>query len=275
MDRAWRIGMAGAAAIAVFFFTFWIGGALLSIVGLPDWVIVGVAPVAALVVGRFAYRGGDGFVREVAMGAVVVGTIGFVAGFFGPMILAPGANQGPLLGLFITGPLGVIAGAVGGAVRWTMRHAAATREVRARRAHPSSEIGRDATTAVLSVHARWLAFETDGAPARVVDLCADDVVWRPPGEVPVEGKAAVRAWLAAQPLSVVERVEIDNLRVDVEGETAVKQADFTTHVRCPPGAAPQVVQGAHVWTLRRTATDVWLVTDVAWTVAGDALPDPR
>ena len=38
-------------------------------------------------------------------GALVVGGIGFVGGFFGPMIFAPEANQGPLLGLFITGPL--------------------------------------------------------------------------------------------------------------------------------------------------------------------------
>jgi len=29
-----------------------------------------------------------------------------------------GANQGPLLGIFITGPLGVVAGAVGGAAWW-------------------------------------------------------------------------------------------------------------------------------------------------------------
>ena len=37
------------------------------------------------------------------------------------MILAPGANQGPLLGLFITGPLGFVAGAVGGGIYWHMR----------------------------------------------------------------------------------------------------------------------------------------------------------
>ncbi len=41
---------------------------------------------------------------------VVVGFAGFVLGFFGPMVLAPGANQGPLLGIFITGPLGFLAG---------------------------------------------------------------------------------------------------------------------------------------------------------------------
>lgn len=43
---------------------------------------------------------------------VIIGGFGFAAGFFGPMIFAPGANQGPLVGIFITGPLGAIAGGV-------------------------------------------------------------------------------------------------------------------------------------------------------------------
>jgi hypothetical protein len=50
---------------------------------------------------------------------VVVGFIGFAGGFFGPLILTPEANQGPLLGIFITGPLGAAAGAIIGAlVSW-------------------------------------------------------------------------------------------------------------------------------------------------------------
>jgi len=47
---------------------------------------------------------------RVFMHAVVVGAIGFAAGFFGPIIFAPEANQGPLLGIFITGPLGFVFG---------------------------------------------------------------------------------------------------------------------------------------------------------------------
>jgi len=47
-----------------------------------------------------------------------LGIAGFVAGFVGPMIFAPDANQGPLLGLFITGPGGFVAGGLIGAVAW-------------------------------------------------------------------------------------------------------------------------------------------------------------
>jgi hypothetical protein len=50
----------------------------------------------------------------VTKGALIVGVIGFCGGFFGPMIFAPGANQGPMLGIFITGPLGLVVGGIGG-----------------------------------------------------------------------------------------------------------------------------------------------------------------
>jgi MFS family permease len=52
--------------------------------------------------------------RGAVLGAGWCGTIGFVGGFFGPMLFAPDANQGPMLGLFITGPGGVVFGALAG-----------------------------------------------------------------------------------------------------------------------------------------------------------------
>ena len=48
--------------------------------------------------------------------AVICGAVGFSIGFFGPMIFAPDANQGPLLGIFITGPLGTVIGAIAGLI---------------------------------------------------------------------------------------------------------------------------------------------------------------
>jgi hypothetical protein len=49
--------------------------------------------------------------------AAFVAIASFSAGFIGPMLFAPGANQGPMLGLFITGPMGVVAGLGGGLLR--------------------------------------------------------------------------------------------------------------------------------------------------------------
>lgn len=45
---------------------------------------------------------------------MICGGIGFVGGFFGPILFTPDANQGPLLGIFITGPLGLVVGAIVG-----------------------------------------------------------------------------------------------------------------------------------------------------------------
>ncbi len=47
---------------------------------------------------------------------LLVGIIGFSLGFFGPIVFVPEANQGPLLGIFITGPLGFAAGIVLGII---------------------------------------------------------------------------------------------------------------------------------------------------------------
>ena len=44
------------------------------------------------------------------LGGLILGGLGFVAGFFGPIIFTPEANQGPLLGIFITGPGGAVLG---------------------------------------------------------------------------------------------------------------------------------------------------------------------
>jgi hypothetical protein len=47
---------------------------------------------------------------------LALGATGFACGYFGPIALAPEANQGPLLGIFVTGPGGVLLGVVLGAV---------------------------------------------------------------------------------------------------------------------------------------------------------------
>ena len=57
-----------------------------------------------------------GWFVHALLGSSILGGIGFIGGFFGPMIFKPEANQGPLLGIFITGPLGAILGGIGGAL---------------------------------------------------------------------------------------------------------------------------------------------------------------
>jgi hypothetical protein len=43
--------------------------------------------------------------------AISLGAVLFLVGFAGPILLTPKSPQGPLLGIFFTGPLGVVIGA--------------------------------------------------------------------------------------------------------------------------------------------------------------------
>ena len=67
-------------------------------------------------VGRGGGARSAALLPSACVGACLIGFAGFAAGFFGPIIFTPEANQGPLLGIFITGPLGAVLGAIGGAV---------------------------------------------------------------------------------------------------------------------------------------------------------------
>ena len=66
---------------------------------------------------------------RVGLWSVALGVTGFVCGFFGPIVLNPSANQGPLLGILITGPGGAVLGAILGALtaRLNLRQAVSRR----------------------------------------------------------------------------------------------------------------------------------------------------
>ena len=116
-----RFGLSFLVGIATFYFVFWVPFSLVSF--LPGWWLLATIGsfAAAIWAARYTWRrtdeASDGGVLALTLGgALVVGGVGFVGGFFGPMIFAPEANQGPLLGLFITGPLGFLLGGAGGFV---------------------------------------------------------------------------------------------------------------------------------------------------------------
>jgi len=121
-----RFGLAFVVGVATYFFVFWVPFSLLSF--LPGHFLLATVGslVAAIWTAKYMWRcteesRDDGLLALTFGGALVVGTIGFVGGFFGPMIFAPEANQGPLLGLFITGPLGFLLGGAGGFVYGLVR----------------------------------------------------------------------------------------------------------------------------------------------------------
>ena len=123
MTVLFRVIVSAIVVVATFYFVYWVPFALLPGV---HWGIAAVISYAsAMAAGWYAWtrttRVAGSLARSVGYWALVVGALGFVGGFFGPMLLAPGANQGPLLGVLITGPLGVVAGAIGGLAHWLIQ----------------------------------------------------------------------------------------------------------------------------------------------------------
>ena len=82
------------------------------------FVFMAVSALIAAACLLFVFAGQRSRARHMlfcaAVGGASLGIFGFIGGFVGPIIFTPDANQGPLLGIFITGPLGFIVGFIGG-----------------------------------------------------------------------------------------------------------------------------------------------------------------
>jgi hypothetical protein len=110
-------------ALAGFGLGFLISFPLTSLgVDVSGWPAIGLGICGAIVGGVVGtlLQGPEGRARTAAWWCAtmttVVGVISFLVGFVGPIILHPDLPQGPLLGFFITGPLGALAGAVLGTI---------------------------------------------------------------------------------------------------------------------------------------------------------------
>jgi len=77
--------------------------------------------LAGWTVWKSVHRNNMGLGLAVLSGALIFGGLGLSVGLLGPIIFASDANQGPLLGIFITGPLGCVVGAIIGYIYWS-RH---------------------------------------------------------------------------------------------------------------------------------------------------------
>lgn len=118
--------------------------------------------------------------------------------------------------------------------------------------------------AIRNLEQRWLAEERAGHGDAVLEHCTDDVVWMPPNEHALRGKAAVRAWLV-EPFVRIEELEVRNVRIEGDGGVAYKVADYQTRYVPDGSMHPVTSAGSHVWVLCRGADRQWRVSFVAWT----------
>jgi hypothetical protein len=130
MKTILRLFLAIITVPVTYYFTFWAFALLLTPFKTQQWmrILVNIVPLlCAIFAGWYVWRKkfesvNFGLISYSLIGAVLLGVVGFSAGFFGPIIFTPEANQGPLLGLFITGPLSFVIGGIAGRIYWKTRH---------------------------------------------------------------------------------------------------------------------------------------------------------
>ncbi len=119
--------------------------------------------------------------------------------------------------------------------------------------------------AIEAVHTQWIAMEKAGNATAVLDYCADDIVWMPPGAAPLRGAQAIRSWLSGPPVPI-EKIELSNLAIAGDGRVAWKTCDFVTVSHAVGAAASTVCRGSHLWILRREDDGEWRLVVVTWTL---------
>jgi hypothetical protein len=124
MKTALRLFAVVIVFLATIFFVFWLPLSLIPL-GEKMWLRNSVSLIVACRAGWYIWNKSASmpgkFMTCILSGAGMVGAIGFILGFWGPIVFTPGANQGPLLGIFITGPLGFLLKGIGGVVYWLIR----------------------------------------------------------------------------------------------------------------------------------------------------------
>lgn len=125
MKTLMRVILTFFTFVASYYFVYWLPLSLIpgvhEIAWLPNIISLSIAIVISVFVWKKTSSASNSLASHIIMGGIIIGAIGFILGFFGPILFMPDANQGPLLGIFITGPLGFLLGLTGGAILWTVK----------------------------------------------------------------------------------------------------------------------------------------------------------
>lgn len=126
MKTAVRIFITFIVVLTVYFFVFWVPFSLIppdyKISFLPNIVALVIAILAGFFVWKKTKKVHHGLATSILLGGIILGAIGFIAGFVGPLIFTPENNLGPLLGIIYTGPIGFIVGLIIGGLYWKFKN---------------------------------------------------------------------------------------------------------------------------------------------------------
>lgn len=128
MTATFRFLLAMVVFACWYLFTYWVPSLLIPALQELGW-FAHVALVAAVTLGWFVWTGSKrlpaALIPRILSGAAVVWGVGFAAAVLsGPFLFPTKPNQGVLLGLLITGPVGALAGGLGVLVVWLRANSA-------------------------------------------------------------------------------------------------------------------------------------------------------
>ncbi|WP_295628797.1 multidrug ABC transporter permease [uncultured Nitrosomonas sp.] len=99
---------------------FFVNTMLTIMTNFPVWVSTTFSLICAILGAWFTWKltsgGKMNTIIAVIGGALILGGLFFTASFLGPMVIAKDTSQGPMIGVFVAAPLGVILGGIGGYV---------------------------------------------------------------------------------------------------------------------------------------------------------------
>ena len=117
-----RIILTSVVLLAGYYFVYWSFLSLIPGIYEVDFLPEILSLLIAIALSIFVWKNTltilNSLLSYVVLGGIFVGLVGFSIGFFGPIIFNFGGNQGPLIGILFTGPIGIVLGMIGGAAYW-------------------------------------------------------------------------------------------------------------------------------------------------------------
>ncbi len=97
---------------------FFISTILTITTSFPIWLSTVLSLACASLAAWFTWKLVSGekanTIAAIIGGALILGGLFFIIGFLVPMVISKDTSQGPMIGIFIAAPLGLIVGAIGG-----------------------------------------------------------------------------------------------------------------------------------------------------------------
>jgi 4-amino-4-deoxy-L-arabinose transferase-like glycosyltransferase len=120
MDRRSRLYLSLGSALIGYFCIFFPLVFIIKSIGKEKAHLVTSLLVVILAVALWVLSNNTSqkYLSRLLRTTLIIGAIGFLLGFVGPLLITPEANLGPLLGIFVTGPLSLVIGLLFGALYW-------------------------------------------------------------------------------------------------------------------------------------------------------------